>query len=203
MRYRYEAFVGCLDSFIRSLSCPAADRALHFLKLAVTAHALAELGMGGTDREQVRSWAWEDMVIAFQGLGYSHLTGTVIYLWSCIPQDKWNEGRSRLNEGVIAANMQTPKTVKRRYTSLHLTATVRTPDMGFDLPAIVPLFGAKAQDWAARNGLPLPELEAQLEEAAQEEASGPPKPVAQEKRAKKGRGGNSHLRLVEGSEVNE
>tara|TARA_Y100000034_G_C6771585_1_gene344245 strand:- start:123 stop:734 length:612 start_codon:yes stop_codon:yes gene_type:complete len=176
-RYCYEPFVTALRVEAKRHG-PAAERALAKLHLFVLSHAWVEMELWrtGTDLEQAMAWAWEDMVMAFRGYGSSCLTGAVLSYWQTIPEPFWEDVRRGLNRGAGAAIEGTPKAVKRRYLLQHRIQTVRTPEMGFDLPALVPTFGPSLRDWAKRNGFNPDDVEAQFTQLEEAERLGLIKP---------------------------
>ncbi len=162
--YDYKPFEHGLDEFVERLKNPAASRALSRLKFMVLAAAWCDYGIWDTetDNEEALAAAWEDMHLAFCGFGDSSMTGVVIHLWTAVGSDFWEAGVSCLNEAASAAEEATSKTVARRYLLHYRIQTVRTPEMGYDLPAVVPVTGSRIREWAAKNGLPPRKTEAQM-----------------------------------------
>tara|TARA_Y100000310_G_scaffold62452_1_gene57772 strand:- start:88 stop:735 length:648 start_codon:yes stop_codon:yes gene_type:complete len=153
--YNYRPFVEALEEFVAGLNKPAASRALDKLKFIVLATAWCDYRIWAVagEEEAAMSAAWEDMRVAFSGFGDSALTGAVIHLWTAIGSDHWIEGREAVNRGAVRAEDTTSLTVSRRYLHRYRNKTVRTPNMGFDLPAIVPTSGPRLREWAESNSL--------------------------------------------------
>jgi len=162
--FAYKRFEEGLDAFIESVGRPEATRALRKLKFMVLATAWVDFQSWhpDTDQEQAIAWAWEDMQIAFSGYGDSALTGAVVNLWTAVPEDRWDEGLQVINTAVMRANDETPKTVARRYLLHYRVQTARTPRMGYDLPAIVPVTGPAMREWAESVGMNPDAAEAQM-----------------------------------------
>jgi hypothetical protein len=153
--YAYTKLEEGLDEFVAALASPVATRALSKLKFMVLAHAWTEFGIWrpDCDKEQAMAWAWEDMDIAFKGYSDSCLTGAVINLWTSMEREHWGEAVKAINRAIIAADQATSKGVARQYLLQYRGRTCRTPEMGFDLPAIAPAWGKRLHEWAAMQGL--------------------------------------------------
>lgn len=209
-RYQYEPFLEALESVVKEFDTPEAKRALQYVRFSVLSIAWVEMGVWkkGMDVDVVLSWAWEDMVMAFTGYGSHETTGVVVLFWASIPREKWPDVVNRLNEGKTKSEAATGNHVQRRYLLHYRTQTVRSPEMGFDLPCVLPVFGPRMQDWAEKwgkeNGVDpasvldkIAEIErldregqVKLTEKAEEESSPTPP------NAPKGRKQRTHLRLV-------
>lgn len=151
-RYQYEPFLGALESVVKEFDTPEAKRALQYVRFSVLSIAWVEMGVWkkGMDVDVVLSWAWEDMVMAFTGYGSHETTGVVVLFWESIPREKWSDVVNRLNEGKTKSEAETGNHVQRRYLLHYRSQTVRSPDMGFDLPCVLPVFGPRMQDWAEK-----------------------------------------------------
>jgi hypothetical protein len=162
--YQYKLFEAGLDAFAESVGRPATTRALQKLKFMVMATAWVDFQSWHPDvnKEQAFAWAWEDMNIAFCGYGDSGLTGAIVNFWTSVPEEHWARGKKALNKAGIEANEATPRTVTRRYLLLYRVQTVRTPDMGYDLPAIVPVIGPQLREWAVSVGMDPDSTEEQM-----------------------------------------
>jgi hypothetical protein len=162
--YQYKVFERGLEEYVAGLKNESASLALRKLKFMVLATAWTDFHIWDedVDKEQAMAWAWEDMVMAFKGFGESVLTGAVMSLWTSIPDDEWETGRKAINKAVCGADDETPKVIARRYLLHYRVQTVRTPDMGFNLPAIVPTHGNRLRTWATKNGMDPDEVETQM-----------------------------------------
>jgi hypothetical protein len=139
-------------------------RALMRVRFAVLAIAWVEydIWQPEADKEECMAWAWEDMRLAFSGYGDSFMTGAVVHFWTALGRDRWKEAVRVINAAAMEAEETTPKTVPRNYFSSYRYKTVRTPDDGFDLPALVPTRGKRVRAWAVANNLPPDEVEDQM-----------------------------------------
>ncbi len=161
MRYAYEVLEKGLDAFVGKLNSPAATRALRRMKFQVLAIAWTECDIWkpGVDREEALAYAWQDLDIALRGYGDSAITGAIIHFWMQVGEENWAAGMEALNKAGMDAWEATPKSVPRRYVNSYRIRTVRTPAMGFDLPAIIPAFGVRLREWATQGGLDPDEVE--------------------------------------------
>ncbi|MAH47434.1 hypothetical protein CMI37_16540 [Candidatus Pacearchaeota archaeon] len=163
-RFAYEHFVEGLDSFVEGQDNPGLLRALRMVKFMVLASAWCDFRIwdAGVNEKDAMAWAWEDMVMAFKGFGENSLTGVVISFWSAGGRDVWEEGRRALNRASCKADDETSNLVPRRYLLKYRIQTIRTPELGFDLPSIVPAKGERLRQWATREGLDPDEVETQM-----------------------------------------
>jgi len=163
--YAYRVLEEGLDELVQALDCPAATRALTKLKLMVLAHAWVEFGIWkpSVDNVQAMAWAWEDMDMAFKGYGDSSLTGAVMNLWTALGPENWAQAKTAINKASMAAGDATPKRVPRQYLLQYRVKTCRTPEMGFDLPHIMPAWGRRLHEWAESQGLEPQETEHQMQ----------------------------------------
>jgi hypothetical protein len=164
-RFKYEIFDEALTGFVEEQKSLPAMRALRRLKFMVLATAWSDFHIWdpGVDDGQAMAWAWEDMIIAFSGYGESWSTGAVMSLWSALPPEKWKDMVGVLNKAKWTACEETSKLVKRRYFQTYRRASVRTPSQGFDLPAIVPVYGPRLREWAVKNGRDPDKTEVQMQ----------------------------------------
>ena len=163
-RYAYEHFEKALTDWEKKSNDPGVTRAIRKLKFMVLAYAWVDFDLwdNDCDKEQALSYAWEDTVVAFSGYGQSAMTGAVVDVWTATPTARWDALQSHLNKGLSEAEFQTPKTVSRRYLLKYRTKSVRTPHEGFDLPAVVPVWGPRLREWAQVNGMDPYEAETQM-----------------------------------------
>jgi len=149
-RYHYEVFVEALEGFLKERGSPKSQRLLSKLKFLVLGTAWVDHEMWADDvhKEVAFSYAWEDTVIAFSGLGESTLTGVVIDIWMSLPEEEWEDFKIALNKGKVAADDSTSNKVRRRYLLQYRRKSVRTPEDGFDLPSVVPTSGPSFREWA-------------------------------------------------------
>lgn len=154
--YAYEEFDKALEDAAKEFG--AADgstlRCLNQVRFAVLLLAWTEMEVWreGADVKQIMSWAWEDMMMAFTGYGDSVLTGAVVHYWNSIEACNWVDCVSILNKGKMKAESDTSLSTPRRYLLHYRVLTVRSPDMGFDQPCLVPIFGPRMQEWARKFG---------------------------------------------------
>lgn len=174
-RFHYEPFEEALETYVSALGKdPKRYAPLTKLKFMVlgTAWVDFQIWHPDTDQEEAMSWAWEDMIMAFQGFGESTLTGVIQTFWDSAPQNLWEQGRLMLNKAKGVCESSTPKTVRRRYYLTWRAQTVRTPEWGFELPAILPTWGPRLREWAKNHGLDPTTAEAQMMKIEEAERMG-------------------------------
>lgn len=153
-RYQYEPFLRALEEVVEKRGTSEAKRALQYVRFAVLSIAWVEMSVWDkrVNVEEVLSWAWEDMVMAFTGYGSHETTGVVVLFWESLPREEWPQVVSCLNEGKVKSETQTGYTAPRRYLLHYRSLTVRSPEMGFDLPCVLPTFGPRTEEWARKWG---------------------------------------------------
>jgi hypothetical protein len=146
--FAFEHFESALKGWKEKLKSDDYTRALRKLKFMILGYAWVDFDLWApeTDRKLVMSYAWEDTLIAFSGYGQSGLTGVIIDVWSAVPKELWADFRADLNSAKVQAAVMTANTVPRRYLEKYRNMSVRTPQEGFDLPAIVPIWGPRLRD---------------------------------------------------------
>ncbi len=154
-RYHYAPLREALDDVSDLSGRSATKRACRKLEFMVLATAWVDYALWDpeVDPRDAMAWAWEDMAIALKGYGDSSLTGAVVHFWTALGSEHWEQGRAMLNKADREAEDGTPATVARRYLEKYRNKSIRTPDMGFKLPAIVPVSGPRLRDWAAANDM--------------------------------------------------
>ena len=108
------------------------------------------------------AWTWEDLDIAFRGLGENLMTGALIQLWMYTPDEEEAQFQAAIIEAFAAANEATDASVPRRYCRTDREAPVRRGEDDFLLPQALPVRGPRLREWAFEEGLDALELEQQL-----------------------------------------
>jgi hypothetical protein len=147
-----DAVVECSSKYGKDAK--RAALASDLIQLTAASTAYAQYGAANQQSlesglELALSYAWEDLQIAFNGFGNSHMTGVVLNWWEEIDTRFYSDCRVTLNRGSMEANDKTSKSAKRRYLSNYRSRSVRTPTQGFDLPQAMPCWGPGLTQWHA------------------------------------------------------
>ena len=120
-----DAVIECASKYGKSDNSAAAATDL----LQLTAVSTAYVHYGASDPEadlkMSLSHAWEDIQVAFNGFGNSHMTGVVVSWWQSIDARYYSECRNTLNQGSMEGERKTPRQSKRRYLEDYRSVSVR------------------------------------------------------------------------------
>jgi hypothetical protein len=162
-RFAYEEAEAVLDAFASSPKrTKQFVRAYRKFKYLVTAYAYLDFAHEKPPNDLALSYAWEDAQVAFTGHGEASLIGCVIHMWVHVLQDDKAQFKRTIEEAFRKAEAATDPDLPRRYISRWRDKPARTPEEQFNLPAILPVWGAKTDDWALDNGEDPVELSDQL-----------------------------------------
>lgn len=159
-RFAFEEAEAVLDAFAASSERRAQfRRAYRKFKWLIAAYACLDFAQSNKPSAQAFSYAWEDAQMAFTGHGEAILVGAVLQMWVYLDEGKESKAFSKaITKAFKKAEKATDPEVKRRYFREYRLKPPRTPEEGFDLPTIIPVWGPKTVDWALDEGEDLPSV---------------------------------------------
>ncbi len=146
-RFAFEEAEEHFDAF--AIEQPAEfQRAWMKTKFMVVAYAYGDYFAPDVSVDAAMARGWEELQIAFTGRGEAFLSGAVLHLWNCLPDDEAEqEFFDVVRAAWHAAEVATPTGVDRLYTQRQRGAVVRNPDDGFTLAPVLPSHGVRLREW--------------------------------------------------------
>lgn len=151
-RYAYEAIENKLDAFARRIKSRPFQRAYRKFKVLVKVVAYCDFSSPNLPTEEQLSWAWEDVELAFKGLGDSTLHGCIVQMWSCLSSQEKKFFLSTIKIGLGEAEQATGEDVARRYILRYRRKPVRNPELGYNYQMTPPVQGVQPKEWAVGEG---------------------------------------------------
>ncbi len=157
LRYRFEFVRDALDDFVVALN-PAKHapflRAVQLLYRVVGCHADAEYASYTDDPEQRLAWAWEDVHMAFLGLGEPVLMGATDQLWEALRDHDRVAKRYRrmLKRALRTAERRTHVDAPRRYPAQVRAQSPYLVHPEGLMPPELPAWGPQLEAHAAARG---------------------------------------------------
>ncbi len=146
-RYAYEEAEKKLDAFAKRIKSRPFHRAYRKFKVLVKVFAYCDFSAPNLPTEEHLSWAWEDVELAFKGLGDSTLHGCIVQMWSCLSPQEKKFFLSTVKIGFSEAEAATGEDVARRYLFRYRRKPVRNPELGYNYQMTPPLQGVQLKNW--------------------------------------------------------
>lgn len=152
-RYAYEEAEKKLDAFAKRIKSRPFHRAYRKFKVLVKVFAYCDFSAPNLPTEEHLSWAWEDVELAFKGLGDSTLHGCIVQMWSCLSPQEKKFFLSTVKIGFSEAEAATGEDVARRYLFRYRRKPVRNPELGYNYQMTPPLQGVQLKNWKSKRRL--------------------------------------------------
>ena len=161
-RYVYEKAEEILDSFAKEKKSAQFRRAYKRLKFIIASYAYSDFKRPENTWEEALAFAWEDAQMAFTGHGEVGFSGIIVQLWMHLSEKEKPEFKKVLTQAFKAAEVATATSTPRRFMLKNRSKPIRTPEEGFDLPYILPVWGPSLREWAVDEGENPDEVEEQF-----------------------------------------
>jgi hypothetical protein len=135
-RYQYEVAKVIIDEFVQDIDMPGFTRAWHLALRIINVYGLTD--NEGEEKVLSRARAWEDWEMACKGQGQPAITGSILQMYSNLPEEFDERFKAILERAFATAGMASDPTL-RRYAPEGRSRPVHVLSDGFALPEAVPL----------------------------------------------------------------
>lgn len=146
--YAYEHAEEKLDHFATRIRSKTFHRAYQKFKVLIRVFAYCDFSYPNLPTEEQLSWAWEDVELAFKGLGDSILHGCIVQMWSTLKPSEKEFFLSSVRMGFSAAETATPEDVHRRYLQRYRKLAIRDPELGYNYQIEPIESGVTCKEWS-------------------------------------------------------
>ena len=126
-------------------------RAYAKLKMLLVTIAMVDYyDESGEDYTLAMSRAWEHLQMGLKGHGTEDMSGALLLVYRLCP--KRDVFLERLTEGFSRADEATGN-IRRLFRKKHLEKPFRSFEEGFNLEAVIPVYGPLLREWAKMQGM--------------------------------------------------
>ena len=151
-RFAFEYAERTLDTFAGTVESKQFCRSYAKFRFVLGIYAYCDFSYPKMPTVKAVAYAWEDAQVAFTGYGEPALHGVILQMWTTLPAHLKDKFKEAIETGFRLAEEHTDSSVARRYLAEWREKPIRDPDLGFNLPTILPVTGPKIREWAEEEG---------------------------------------------------